>query len=276
MIPATAPEPTEPDGTATWSVTVRSVGESLIRGPEVFWMDAWDEMLPLGFNVTVARRGEHVALVNTSPPEPTTIVEQGFPKMRYLHDAPTGDLVRGPDQTMEGALATLGLTPAEVTHVLLTPLELYTTGTLHLFREAEICITRRGWVHFHTTHEHPHDKRWRSFPQPTLVDLVTDSWDRVRLLDDEDEVLAGLRTWWSGGHHRESMVVEIDTAVGVVAVSDTWFTYDNVEGGRMLGLNESFEEVMRCNERTLRTADHLVPIHEPRVFERYPDGVIAP
>ena len=83
---------------------------------------------------------------------------------------------------MTGALETVGLTPDDITHVLLTPLELYTTGTLHKFRSAQICIAKRGWVHFHTTHDHPHDDRWRSIPKDTLVDLVTDSWDRVRLL----------------------------------------------------------------------------------------------
>lgn len=271
------PEPAVPsDERPQWSVRVCSVGESLIRGPEVFWMSDWDEMLPLAFNVTVARRADAVALVNTSPPEPTDIVVQGFPQMRYLHDAPGGDLVRSPRQTMVGALETLGLTPDDVTHVLLTPLELYTTGTLHLFRSAEVCITRRGWVHFHTTHDHPHDKRWRSFPRETLVDLVTDSWDRVRLLEDEDEILPGLRTWWSGAHHRESMVVEIDTAAGVVAVSDSFFYYENVEDGRLLGLNESMYEALACNQRVLRTARHIVPIHDPKVFDRYPDGLIAP
>jgi hypothetical protein len=258
-----------------WSVQVVSVGRSLIRGPEVFWMDAWDEELPLAFNVTVARSGDVVALVNTSPPEPTTVVERDFPNMRYLHDAPAGDLVRGPDETMAGALRTVGLTPDDVTHVLLTPLELYTTGTLHLFERAQICITRRGWVHFHTTHDHPHDKRWRSFPQDTLVELVTGSWDRVRLLDDEDEVAPGLRTWWSGAHHRESMVVEIDTAAGVVAVSDSFFYYENVEDGRLLGLNENMYEALACNERVLATAQHIVPVHDPKVFDRYPGGVIA-
>lgn len=260
---------------APWTVHVRSVGTSLIRGPEVFWMNAWDEMLPLAFNVTVARRGDEVVLVNTSPPEPTDSVVEGFPRMRYLHDAPLGDLVRTPEQTMNGALATLGLTPADVTHVLLTPLELYTTGTLHLFTEAQICITRRGWVHFHTTHEHPHDSRWRSFPKETLVDLVTDSWDRVRLLEDEDEVLPGLRTWWSGTHHRESMVVEIDSHAGVVAVSDSFFYYENVEDGRLLGLNESMHEALACNKRVLRVADHIIPIHDPKVFDRYPGGEVA-
>ena len=40
-----------------YSVRVLSVGESLIAGPEVFWMSRWDEVLPLGFNVTLIRGG---------------------------------------------------------------------------------------------------------------------------------------------------------------------------------------------------------------------------
>jgi hypothetical protein len=253
-----------------YSVQVLSGGSSLIRGPEVFWMSDWDDMLPLAFNMTLARSGDVVALINTAPPDDTGFIEDQFPKMRYLHDAPNGDLERERHHRMEGALDSVGLTPDDVTHVLLTPFELYT------IRRAEICLTRRGWVHFHVTHDHFHDSRWRSFPKPTLVDLVTESWDRVRLLDDEDTVAPGLRTWWSGAHHRESMVVEIDSPAGVVAVSDSFFYYENVEDGRMLGLCENMYEALACNERVLRTADHIVPIHDPKVFDRYPQGVIAP
>lgn len=159
--------------------------------------------------------------------------------------------------------------------VLLTPLELYTTGTLHKFRSAQICIAKRGWVHFHTTHDHPHDDRWRSIPKDTLVDLVTDSWDRVRLLEDEDEIAPGLRTWWSGAHHRES-IVEVDTAVGTVAISDSYFFYENVEDGEMLGLCENMYEALDCYARVRATARHIVPIHDVKVFDRCPDGVIAP
>lgn len=262
-------------GPAEWSVDVLSVGTSLIRGPEVFWMSHWDEMLPLAFNVAVLRDGRHVVLVNTSPPASTRSIEREFPGMRYLHDAPRGDLVRESGEQLLTGLARLGLRADDVTHVLLTPLELYTTGLLDRFRSATIGITRRGWVHFHTTHEHPHDERWRSFPREILVDLVTDSWDRVLLLDDEHDVLPGLRTWWSGAHHRESMVCEVDTAAGVVAISDAFFYYENVEEGRLLGLNESMAETLAVNARVLATVDHLVPIHDPRVFERYPGGVVA-
>lgn len=258
-----------------WSVQVLDLGQSLIRGPQAFWNDEWDEMVPLAFNAVLARTADRTVLINTSPPETTEMVERLFPRMRYLHDAPAGDLHREPRHQMVAALAAHGLTPDDVDTVILTPFELYTTGTLHLFRKAEIYLSRTGWVHFHTIHDHPHDKRWRKFPQSTLVDLVTESWDRVRLLDDEHEVASGLRTWWAGTHHRESVVVEIDTPAGTVAVSDAFFYYANVEDGRMLGLNESMDEGLVAYARTLRTAQHIVPIHEPRVFERYPDGRIG-
>lgn len=258
-----------------WSAQVLSVGSSLLRGPQAFWNDAWDEMVPLAFNIVVARRGDHVVLVNTSPPEDTRVVEELFPRMRYLHDAPRGDLVREPHERIEAALASIDVRPEDVDTVVLTPFELYTTGTLGLFRRAEICLSRRGWVHFHTTHEHPHDKRWRKFPEDVLVDLVTDSWDRVRLLDDEDEIAPGIRTWWAGTHHRESIVVEIETSAGLVAVSDAYFYFANIEDGRLLGLNESMAEALETRARVQRSGALLVPIHEPLVFTRYPGGTIA-
>jgi hypothetical protein len=70
-------------------------------------------------------------------------------------------------------------------------------------------------------------------------------------------------------------VGEVDTAVGVVAISDSFFVYKNVEGAIPLGLNESFEEMLATNARVLRTASHIVPLYDPKVFERYPGGVIA-
>jgi hypothetical protein len=259
----------------SYSVRVLSVGESKIRGPEVFWMSHWDEILPLAFNVTLIQGPGITALVNTSPPDDDGETRRDFPAMRYLHDAPAGDLVRGRAQSMLGALDSAGLSPDDITHVILTPLELYTTGTLDKFRRAQICLSKRGWVHFHTTHDHPHDSRWRSFPREILVDLVTDSWDRVRLLEDEDEIAPGLRTWWSGAHHRESMVVEADTGGGVVAISDSFFYYENVEDGALLGLCENMYEALACYARVRKTASVLIPIHDPKVFERYPGGVVA-
>jgi hypothetical protein len=159
--------------------------------------------------------------------------------------------------------------------VIVTPFQLYTTGNIPLFENAEICLSKRGWVHYHTTHDHPHDARWNSISQDVLVHLVTDAWDRVRLLEDEDEVVPGVRTWFSGTHHRASVAVEVDTDDGIVVISDSFFYYENVEDGRLLGINENMYEALAANERTLRVASHIVPLYDPKVFDRYPGGVVV-
>ncbi len=101
----------------------------------------------------------------------------------------------------------------------------------------------------------------------TLVHLVTDWWPRVSLLEDEHAIVPGLRTWHSGVHHRSSLVVEVDTAVGTVAISDSFFVYENVETDLApLGLNESFEE-MFTDQRPGATygAAHRAPVRPPRL-----------
>ena len=110
----------------------------------------------------------------------------------------------------------VNVAPEDVTHIFLTPLQLYTVSNVPRFPNAQICISKRGWIQYHTTHQHPHDDRWFVIPKDVLEYLVFDGWDKVRLLEDEEELASGLRTWWTGGHHRASIAVEIDTKEGVV------------------------------------------------------------
>lgn len=253
--------------------TVQSVkvGGVEVPGPELFWLSDFDEWYPLAFQVVVVRDGDTVALVNTGPPEDLTAINELWVSML----GERGTFQRAPEEEIVAALASVGVAPDDVTHVICTPFQLYSTGNIPLFANAEICLSKRGWVHYHTTHDHPHDSRWNSISEEVLVHLVTDAWDRVRLLEDEDEVVAGLRTWFSGTHHRASVAVEVDTDDGVVVISDSFFYYENVEDGRLLGINENMYEALATNERALRVARHLVPLYDPKVFERYPGGVVV-
>jgi len=248
------------------------VGHAECRGPELFWMSDWETFYPLCFQSVLIQGAGITALVNTGPPRDLDVINgfwgAGGGERSRMHRAPEEDLV--------AALGRCGVEPSDVTHVLLTPLELYTTGLLTEFTNATICMSKQGWVHHQTTHDHPHDSRWRSFTRETLVSLVTDGWDRVRLLEDEDEIAPGLRTWWTGVHHRASIAVEVETSVGIVSITDACFYYENVEDNRLLGLNESMAEFETAMRRLRATATHIVPLTDPKVFDRYPGGVIAP
>jgi len=251
-------------------IQVLSVGQVDVPGPEVFWMSEWDQWLPLSINVAVIRGPSVVALINTGAPEDLSAINELWTsslgeRARYRRTA---------QQELLPQLARLGIQPEQVTHVIVTPFQLYSTAGIPQFSNAQICLSERGWVHFHTTHAHPHDSRWHSISKEVLTYLVTAAWDRVRLLKDEDTVVEGIRTWWAGNHHRASIAVEIDTPTGIAVASDAFFYYENVEHNRPLGISENLYEGMACFDRTRRTATHIIPLYDPRVFARYPGGLV--
>ena len=234
-------------------------------------MTSFDEWFPLTFQSVLIRGNGVVALVNTGPAEDLEPMNAGWAS--FLGEK--ARMERADGEFILDQLASLGIRPEDVTHVILTPLQLYTVSNVLAFPHASICIAKRGWVHFHTTHEHPHDNRATSIPDEILTELVTTAWPRVRLLEDEDEIAPGLRTWWSGGHHRASVVVEADTAKGVVAISDSYFHEGNVTENIPLGINENMYEVLACYERVRRTADVVLPLYDPANFDRHPGGRVA-
>jgi len=69
---------------------------------------------------------------------------------------------------------------------------------------------------------------------------------------------------------------EIDSTVGTVVVSDAFFMYRNVERDHPIGISENIYEVLDAHGRARSVADHIVPLYDPEVFDRYPDGLVAP
>jgi len=112
-------------------------------------------------------------------------------------------------------------------------------------------------------------------PDHTLRHLVTDAWPRVRLLEDEDTILPGIRTFFAGVHHRSSMAVAIETAKGTAIYSDCCFKFRNVEENIPIGYVENIEEAYLSYARIRREAKLLIPAFDPGVFERYPAGRVA-
>lgn len=246
------------------------VGHSEIPGPELYWMSEWEHWFPLTFQVGLIQGPDVTALVNTGPAQDLDPMNRGWAS--FLGDR--AKMTRNEGEFILDHLRALDIEPTDVTHVILTPLQLYSVSNVLAFPNAQICISKRGWVHFHTTHSHPHDNRDTSIPANILTRLVTESWDRVRLLDDEEEIAAGLRSWWSGGHHRASIAVEVDTDRGTAVLSDSFFYLENVEKDHPIGISENMYECLATHARA-RRADYILPLYDPKNFERYPGGVVS-
>jgi hypothetical protein len=248
-----------------------AVGRSEIPGPELFWMREWDNWFQLCFQVALIRGAGRVVLVNTGPAEdlaPMNDQWAGFLGERAALRREEGEFIID-------ALAARGVQPEDVTDVVLTPLQLYTVSNLPRFDAARFHIAKRGWIHFHTTHGHPHDDRDACLPPSVLAYLVGPAWPRVHLLEDEDEIAPGIRTWWAGVHHRASLVVEVDTPEGVAAISDAYFYVENVERRHPMGITENIYEALACYERVERDCQIVLPIYDPKNLERFAGGIVT-
>ncbi len=244
----------------------------MVPGPEVYWMAHFGDWLPLHINVVLIKGGGKTILVNSGPPEDylahmNDVWRQELGEQAQISVPHSGAMT----QVMEA----WGIDPASVDFVIITPLQAYAIGGIDLFPHAQICVSRTGWIDLFAP-KHFDPRRHMAVPDRLLHYLLFDLWPKgfVRLLQDEDEIVPGVRTWWAGTHHRSSMAVEVDTVDGVVAMSDVAFYYENLESNIPLGILESMEECRDAYAR-LQKADRFVSLYDPKTMARYPRGRVA-
>src|SRR3954464_3456635 len=158
----------------TFSIDLLATARTEVPGPQVFWMSDWGLTHELCFQVALVRREGVVALVNGGTVEDLSRHTEG----EHGFFGEGARMAREPGEFVVEQLARFDLRPEDVTHLIITPLTLYAAGNLMLYRNAEIAISKAGWVHFSVTKRHPHEDRDSMLPAELIAHLVTDAWPR--------------------------------------------------------------------------------------------------
>ncbi len=256
-----------------YTIQAFNAGTFWVPGPEVYWMESWNRREEMNVILYLVRCGSETILINTGPPQDLTVINEAW---HNFFGYPEAQIARTDDQLPQNILRSQGLTPEDISLVLVTPLQAYATANIPLFRKATIGISRRGWIEdFQAPYYHLHVPRHLRVPPDVNHYLQNEGWDHVLLLADEQEVRPGIRVFWAGVHHRSSMAIVIETEKGAVIISDCFFKYGNIESGRYLGVMESMMEADATWSRIRKEADIFASIYDPEVFVRHPGGVIA-
>jgi hypothetical protein len=230
--------------------------------------DVWERFI---FTMVVVRGGGKTVVINSGLPKDLSVLDPYWPKWPGERKIEVSE-----EEEPLNALAKVGVDPKKVDYLIITPLVYYATNNIDLFPNAQICLLKRGWVDFHApAHRCLDEMRSMCVPDRILIHLVTDAWPRVRLLEDEDTVLPGIKTFFAGVHHRSSMAVCIATSKGTAIYSDSFFKFRNVEDNVPVGYVENLEEAFLTYERVRKEAKLIIPAFDPEIFERYPGGVVA-
>jgi len=256
-----------------YSVQAFNAGTFWVPGPEVYWMENWNTREEMNALIFLVRGGGENILINTGPPRDLTVINKAW---LGFFGYPEAQIVRGEDQLPGNILRSQGLTPEDISTVIVTPLQAYASANIPLFSKATIAISRRGWIEdFQAPFYHLPVPRHLRIPVDVNNYLQNEGWEKVRLLADEEELRPGIRVFWAGVHHRSSLAVAIDTDKGTVIITDCFFKYGNIESGRYLGVMESMMEADATWARIRREAALFASIYDPEVFKRHPGGILA-
>jgi glyoxylase-like metal-dependent hydrolase (beta-lactamase superfamily II) len=256
-----------------YSVRAFNAGTFWVPGPEVYWMEGWGTREEMNLIIYLVQGGGRNVLINTGPPADLSVLNAAW---LGFFGFPESQIVRSEDQRPQNILRSQGLSIEDITDVIVTPLQAYATANIHLFRNAEIHISKKGWIEdFQAPYYHLHVPRHLRIPREVNDYLQNDGWEKLRLLADEAEILPGIKAFWAGVHHRSSLCVCVDTAKGQVILTDCFFKYGNIEKGRYLGVMESMMEADATWTRIRNQGDLFASVYDPEVFVRHPNGVLA-
>jgi hypothetical protein len=98
------------------------VGEGDVPGPELFWMSDWDRWYTMVFQIGVLRAPGVCCLVNTGPADDLGPMNDVWAEVL----GERARMRRADGLRITEQLARIGIDPMEVTHVILTPLQIRT------------------------------------------------------------------------------------------------------------------------------------------------------
>lgn len=235
-------------------------GRSDRNRPENFYLgDPHDTPMPIEYFYWVIRNAARSFVVDTGFNAETA----GRRGRELLRPVPEG-------------LQVLGMTPDAVSDVILTHMHYDHAGNNDLFRGARFHLQEQE-MSFVTGKCMCHDLLRHPFEEEDVVTMVRNVFaGRVEFHDGASEIAPGISVHRTGGHSKGLQCVRVSTARGpVVLASDAAHYYEHIEQNRAFAVFENLTDVLegyRLLKKLAPSMQHIVPGHDPAVFERYPSA----
>lgn len=238
-----------------------------VPGCIMFFQEKMEQKIEVCGYFYLVRGGGHNIVVDTGMGQPPGPEGPSLQKFGNFWVDPGCDTI--------SLLRKEGLGPEDIDVLVLTHLHTDHCWNTSLFPKAKIYMSRFGWEAIQSP-RHPALFPDAIYPQQVYKHLIDEAWDRVSLMEQEDEVLPGITTFWVGGHSACSHVVVIETGKGnVILTGDVAFYYANLEENIPVSYNVNLAECYEGMDRIRRLSGIPVPTHDPELLERHPGGIIV-
>jgi len=196
------------------------------------------------------------------------LVDAGFYRDAFLSRWRPEDFVKPSD-----AVAKLGVSPEDVTDVIISHVHWDHLDGADLFPKARIWIQREEFDHHLDVTGVVRNRAVDSTDAKMLAQIGRDG--RVSKIDGDDkEIIPGIRVYTGGKHTFASQFVGVNTAAGTVVIaSDNAYLYENLAKKVAIAQTLDAASNLKAQARMATLAADprlIVPGHDPEVFSRFP------
>lgn len=215
---------------------------------------------PIDFYIWLLRRGDELILIDTGFDAPEA-AERGF-ALR---------------QDIGAALAPFGITPENITKLIVTHLHFDHAGGLHLFPNATLYM-QAAEMAYATGPCMCHDVLRGPYTGAHICEAVMRLYSgKVVFFEGDAEVADGVTAHQIGGHSKGLQAVRVRTEAGwLVLASDAAHFYENFERRVPFPLVVDVEEMLKGFDTLYRLASApnlIVPGHDPLVRRYFPGDI---
>ena len=259
-------------------VLAASLAEAQVGEPPVYEVYAVRYAKLLGFGVANlvqgADRGRKLDIAMTvwvlkGSDGRTILVDAGCYRPPYVHGNLT-DYTR-PDK----ALKPLGITPEQVTDVIVTHMHWDHADGADLFPKARVWIQSDEYDYYTREARQPLGDHRDTAPGYVLAMIKLNSEGRVRMVGgDAKEIIPGVTVYTGGRHTFASQYVGVNTRAGrMVIASDNLYLYENLDKHVPIAQTFDARANLAAQDRMKQLAASprlIIPGHDPEVFARFP------
>ncbi len=199
------------------------------------------------------------------------LVDTGCYHDKILNGKNLKDFIKPSD-----TLAKLGLSPDDITDVVISHMHWDHADGLDLFPKAKIWIQKDEYNYYTTTAWQPGGQNGGIHPDNVLTLVKLNTEQKVNLIDGDDrEIIDGIKVYTGGRHTFASQHISVRTASGTVVIaSDDMYLYENLLKHVPIAQTFDAKSNLRAQDRMKQIASRpelIVPGHDPEVFIRFPE-----
>jgi glyoxylase-like metal-dependent hydrolase (beta-lactamase superfamily II) len=173
------------------------------------------------------------------------------------------------------AIVKLGLSPTDITDVIISHMHWDHADGMDLFPNAKIWIQKDEYGYYTGAAWQPGGKHGGIEPDDVLTLVKLNTAGKVNLVyGDNVEIIDGIRVYTGGRHTFASQYVSVRTASGTVVIaSDNMYLYENLEKHAPIAQTFDADSNLKAQDRMRQIAsrlDLIVPGHDPLVFVKFP------